>query len=164
MWDKICFIMMVGMGLSFGLQLAIGAVVLILLFVIVGFLQFCRRARDDHEATADAAGGVDEATLTSCPKVSYSEAAGPEAETCCAICLAEYEAADVLRRLRPCGHLFHVECVDRWLKWHGSCPFCRALLVGSECRNAVGTNAGRRRGNWAYGNTGAVAPLPQLVQ
>ncbi|XP_074580902.1 RING-H2 finger protein ATL80-like [Curcuma longa] len=154
---------MVVMGFSVALRLAIGAVVLILLFVIVGFLQFCRRARDDHEATAAtadaAAGGVDEATLTSCPKVAYSEAAGLETETC-AICLAEYEVADVLRRLPACGHVFHVECVDRWLRSHGSCPFCRALLVGSECRNADGTNAGRRRGNWAYVNTGAVAPLP----
>ncbi|KAG6497466.1 RING-H2 finger protein ATL70-like [Zingiber officinale] len=157
--------MTVMMGLSVGLRFAIGAVVLILLFVVVGFFQFCRRARDDREATApmegaDAAGGVDEATLTSFPKVAYSEAAGPETETCCAICLAEYEAADVLRRLPACGHLFHVECVDPWLRSHGSCPFCRALLVGSECRNAVGANTGRRRGNWAYVNTGAVAPLP----
>ena len=31
---------------------------------------------------------------------------------------------DHVRRL-PCMHLFHIECVDRWLTQSKRCPICR---------------------------------------
>jgi len=42
----------------------------------------------------------------------------------CTICLSEYEQSDHVRRL-PCMHLFHIECVDRWLIQSKRCPICR---------------------------------------
>merc|ERR1711916_41091 len=41
----------------------------------------------------------------------------------CVICLGEYEEGDDLRRL-GCGHNFHIECVDEWLKRNFTCPLC----------------------------------------
>ncbi|WOL17001.1 hypothetical protein Cni_G25789 [Canna indica] len=79
----------------------------------------------------EAAGGIDEATLMSFPKVAYSraklemEGKGVAGATCCSICLSDYKGDDVLRRLPDCGHLFHVSCVDPWLRSHRSCPVCR---------------------------------------
>ncbi|WOL05445.1 hypothetical protein Cni_G14174 [Canna indica] len=48
----------------------------------------------------------------------------------CAVCLCEFEAADEVRRMSGCQHVFHRQCVDRWLE-HGqhTCPLCRAPLV-----------------------------------
>jgi hypothetical protein len=42
----------------------------------------------------------------------------------CTICLCEYDQNDHVRRL-PCMHLFHIECVDKWLIQSKRCPICR---------------------------------------
>ncbi|XP_022723933.1 E3 ubiquitin-protein ligase At1g63170-like isoform X2 [Durio zibethinus] len=42
----------------------------------------------------------------------------------CCICLAKYADNDELREL-PCIHVFHVVCVDKWLKINASCPLCK---------------------------------------
>nr|XP_043613473.1 E3 ubiquitin-protein ligase MPSR1 [Erigeron canadensis] len=47
----------------------------------------------------------------------------------CVICMEEYKVGDVAKEM-PCQHKFHGECVDKWLKIHGTCPVCR-LKVGS---------------------------------
>ncbi|KAK4469882.1 hypothetical protein MN116_007389 [Schistosoma mekongi] len=43
----------------------------------------------------------------------------------CEICLIEYQNKDRLRHL-PCGHAFHLKCIDAWLKQSTTCPKCRA--------------------------------------
>ncbi|GAB4828347.1 hypothetical protein Ancab_035344 [Ancistrocladus abbreviatus] len=45
-------------------------------------------------------------------------------DAACCICLAGYVDDDELREL-PCSHLFHAECVDRWLRINASCPLCK---------------------------------------
>ena len=47
-----------------------------------------------------------------------------QVSTSCVICLENYQAKDRLRRL-PCFHMFHVACIDRWLKRSKLCPFCK---------------------------------------
>ncbi|KAJ0006676.1 hypothetical protein Pint_29918 [Pistacia integerrima] len=43
----------------------------------------------------------------------------------CCICLAKYADDDELREL-SCLHVFHVDCVDKWLKINASCPLCKS--------------------------------------
>ncbi|KAK4538645.1 hypothetical protein CDCA_CDCA19G4670 [Cyanidium caldarium] len=68
------------------------------------------------------------------------------AETVCSICLSELallaEAAvpdvvedavgragiDMVRQLRRCGHLFHVNCIDPWLATDCTCPLCKQAV------------------------------------
>ena len=45
------------------------------------------------------------------------------------MCLCNYDSDDVLIRL-PCEHLFHEDCVARWLSQDSSCPQCRFNLRG----------------------------------
>ncbi|KAI5665201.1 hypothetical protein M9H77_24524 [Catharanthus roseus] len=55
----------------------------------------------------------------------------PPAAGCdCSICLAEYESEDMVTRLPRCGHVFHVDCIRRWLDRNQfTCPLCRDLLL-----------------------------------
>uniref|UniRef100_A0A1A9WAL8 RING-type domain-containing protein n=1 Tax=Glossina brevipalpis TaxID=37001 RepID=A0A1A9WAL8_9MUSC len=44
----------------------------------------------------------------------------------CVVCLCDFTLQQVLRVL-PCGHIFHAQCVDRWLEMRRTCPICRTL-------------------------------------
>ncbi|PQP98735.1 hypothetical protein Pyn_40469 [Prunus yedoensis var. nudiflora] len=54
-------------------------------------------------------------------------------EAMCAICREEFEnGTNGNRRLHlPCSHIFHVNCIEKWLETcpsHRSCPLCRFPL------------------------------------
>lgn len=48
----------------------------------------------------------------------------------CVICLGLVQVGEMVRQLPACMHLFHVDCVDMWLRSHSTCPICRAVVVG----------------------------------
>jgi len=48
------------------------------------------------------------------PRHASQEGASEEPEVC-TVCFAELAEGDQVRRLQPCGHLFHKQCIDRWL-------------------------------------------------
>lgn len=49
-----------------------------------------------------------------------------EAGQRCLVCLCDFEAKEVARKLVKCNHLFHKECIDQWLTTgRNSCPLCR---------------------------------------
>lgn len=78
--------------------------------------------------------GLNEATLASYYKLLYSQAKLQHKDNdsqpfCCSICLGDYEDNDMLRLLPDCGHVFHLKCVDCWLRQHSTCPLCRKSLA-----------------------------------
>ncbi|XP_078433759.1 putative E3 ubiquitin-protein ligase RHA4A isoform X3 [Wolffia australiana] len=58
-------------------------------------------------------------------------------ETQCSVCLADYKSEECLKRIPPCGHTFHVDCIDGWLSAHASCPLCRVSLAGAPRSVAI---------------------------
>lgn len=51
----------------------------------------------------------------------------------CAVCLDDIFCDDEKFRVLPeCGHGFHEECLDRWLKCRRSCPLCRRTVAGDR--------------------------------
>lgn len=55
----------------------------------------------------------------------------------CSICLSEYEAGDILRQLPPCEHVFHLPCIDSWLRRNKTCPVCRNSLEPDDAFNPI---------------------------
>ncbi|KAL8051523.1 hypothetical protein ABFX02_06G152400 [Erythranthe guttata] len=144
-----------GFGYGLGLSLAVLAI-----FMIITYASYrCkrrhpttaattnhhhhRRSTDDDYDSSPAmdivvninqrvCGGLDEATISSYPRYTYSQikphksgGGGGGAAATCSICLADYKDSDLLRLLPQCCHLFHLKCVDPWLLLHPTCPVCR---------------------------------------
>ncbi|CAN6270736.1 unnamed protein product [Urochloa humidicola] len=84
----------------------------------------CIKARSEAMQAGDNGGGV-------CPADE------------CRVCLSRIRASEASRRL-PCRHVFHRDCVDRWLvSCKRTCPLCR-VYVADENRHPVAVkHAGR---------------------
>ncbi|KAL0710034.1 hypothetical protein Bca4012_017012 [Brassica carinata] len=87
--------------------------------------------------------GLDSSVISSIPLFVYEddEKEDEEEEEECVICLGLWEVGDFGRKLRYCGHGFHVECIDMWLSSHSTCPLCRspvlALSVQENLKPAI---------------------------
>uniref|UniRef100_A0A452ZBY1 RING-type E3 ubiquitin transferase n=1 Tax=Aegilops tauschii subsp. strangulata TaxID=200361 RepID=A0A452ZBY1_AEGTS len=113
-----------------------------------------RRARRDadREASSSSAAaspvpGLDADAINGLPVTLYSPPAssparspsrqkgdgGDEEQAAaaveCSICISALVPGDKVKALPPCGHCFHPECVDAWLRSQPSCPLCRTLLL-----------------------------------
>jgi hypothetical protein len=44
----------------------------------------------------------------------------------CTICLLDYK--EETKKATECNHIFHQECIDRWLETNNTCPLCRHVL------------------------------------
>ncbi|KAK0425137.1 hypothetical protein QR680_009053 [Steinernema hermaphroditum] len=66
-------------------------------------------------------------------KVAFVKAEGvpEEEEERCTVCLMSFESGEELRSLQ-CSHLFHVDCIDRWLIYNKTCPVCRLEIDNTK--------------------------------
>lgn len=58
----------------------------------------------------------------------------PSENTECSICACGFEMTQIWRKL-ICGHVFHAECIDKWICDHDTCPTCRNNF--SEAKNII---------------------------
>lgn len=132
-------------GFGYGIGVSLGLLILITTILLASY--YCtrtglsttaviqRNANRSPQPPEEAAVvdiGLDQETITSYPKLLYSEAKlqkNDSTASCCSICLADYKNSDVLRLLPDCGHLFHLKCVDPWLRLHPTCPVCRTSPI-----------------------------------
>ncbi|XVF68483.1 hypothetical protein PTKIN_Ptkin11bG0006400 [Pterospermum kingtungense] len=75
--------------------------------------------------------GLDPSAISSIPLFVYKLGKHKHGLEC-VICLSPFEDDDVGRNLPKCGHGFHVECIDKWLHFHSSCPICRAPVLSND--------------------------------
>jgi hypothetical protein len=91
-------------------------------------------------------------------RVPWQDTQGAEEEAedfseSCAVCLAEFDNGDVMRRL-PCKHLFHMNCIDKWLQKNKRCPLCMHAI--DEAKPAIEELAALRRRTRACTHAGEV--------
>ncbi|PON97153.1 43kDa postsynaptic protein [Trema orientale] len=76
----------------------------------------------------------------------------------CAVCLSHLSRSDEVRELRNCRHVFHRECLDRWLDHdhhhhqdphRKSCPLCRAPFLTQAQSQSLSLAAARSQPSWA---------------
>lgn len=51
----------------------------------------------------------------------------------CPICLHDFELGQHISETKACGHVFHGDCIKRWLASNNNhatcCPYCRADII-----------------------------------
>lgn len=65
------------------------------------------------------------------PAVRYKKVAMRRRETApeCAVCLSEFSGDESVRDLK-CKHVFHKDCLDKWmLQCRSTCPLCRTKVL-----------------------------------
>nr|GMD24937.1 E3 ubiquitin-protein ligase RING1-like [Ipomoea batatas] len=53
---------------------------------------------------------------------------GGDASGLCSVCMDGFEEG-VGGKQVPCGHVFHENCIVKWLPIHSSCPLCRFQIL-----------------------------------
>lgn len=56
---------------------------------------------------------------------------GPPFETC-SICQTDINSNVQATQIRVCGHKYHKNCLEQWIRTHSSCPMCRAYIYGTN--------------------------------
>lgn len=133
---------------AFSFVLSLFVILFIVLFVFVvlfrAFVTVVGSRRGEHdsgepdEATRRAQlqgqkrNGLDQSAIDAIPIVTLDEkqvnSLSCESHLVCAVCLADYQVGEVAKKLPPCSHQFHAECIDAWLLAHSTCPICRVSL------------------------------------
>lgn len=74
--------------------------------------------------------GLDDAQIKSIAVFSYKkgDAFFSTTVTDCSVCLSEFQDDESVRLLPMCNHVFHLPCIDTWLKSNSSCPLCRSSV------------------------------------
>lgn len=86
--------------------------------------------------------GLDEATINSLPTFLHTSltcsspgggrgggGAGLVREVSeCPICLGLFEENERMKVIPKCMHVYHLECLDKWLQSHANCPLCRSTI------------------------------------
>ncbi|XP_055817844.1 RING-H2 finger protein ATL78-like [Solanum dulcamara] len=74
--------------------------------------------------------GIKKKALKTFPIITFStELKHPGLDSECVICLSEFRTGEKIKILPKCNHGFHVNCIDKWLNSHSSCPTCRNCLI-----------------------------------
>lgn len=82
--------------------------------------------------------GLDDAAINALGSYAHRGADRPSAD--CSVCLGEVIDGEIVRLLPKCGHVFHVDCVDTWLRCNVSCPLCRAAVADAAAVDDADAN------------------------
>ncbi|WMV23372.1 hypothetical protein MTR67_016757 [Solanum verrucosum] len=132
-----------GKNYGYGIGFSLGVLILFSVMAYASYLCIQSRSRNNSSSSSSHGSstivgdelvfvqqGIDEEILRNYPKLLYSQDNNNNIDddivaSGCSICLGDYKDNDMLRLLSNCGHIFHVKCIDPWLRLHPTCPICR---------------------------------------
>ena len=62
----------------------------------------------------------------------------------CSICLLKYRGSDIIKEF-PCNHIYHKDCILKWLKKSNICPLCKYDIT--EDVNSIELNKNNNSNN-----------------
>lgn len=68
-------------------------------------------------------------------KGEFKEEFAEFGENTCCICFEDYEKLKVIRKVGGCGHIFHSECLEKWIinkLKEPKCPLCNLNIIIDE--------------------------------
>ena len=83
-------------------------------------------ALDDYLREMDIPASCEETSINK-SETSGSTSCPGEGKEMCSICMSTFEEGEMVRLL-PCQHLYHAECVDKWLFQKNVCPLCQQVI------------------------------------
>ncbi|KAJ4908049.1 RING/U-box superfamily protein [Raphanus sativus] len=134
----------------------------LLITVLRWIFSFILRYRS--RSTSSAPSISSQAIKESLSVTTFSERYPESISDTCAVCLGDLEDGDEVRELRNCSHVFHRECIDRWLDYecdddinnegeednHRTCPLCRTpLLAANTSSSCCGEWPAKNEPSWA---------------
>ncbi|XXG57422.1 hypothetical protein AAC387_Pa03g4575 [Persea americana] len=130
---------------SIAVVIGILSILFSLTFLLLMYAKFCHSTHSDvfnHDPdllhhnglprSRSRFSGIDKTVIESLPFFRFSSLKGSRQGLECSVCLSKFEDSEVLRLLPKCKHAFHIDCVDRWLESHSSCPLCRQKLDADD--------------------------------
>ncbi|XWS26803.1 hypothetical protein CRYUN_Cryun26dG0061600 [Craigia yunnanensis] len=125
---------------SLAVVIGILCVMFALTFFLLVYAKFCHRGATVHgnhhpgilHRTRSRFSGIDQKVIESLPFFKFSSLKGSKQGLECAVCLSKFEDIEILRLLPKCKHAFHIDCIDRWLEKHSSCPLCRQKVNAED--------------------------------
>ena len=106
---------------TFLAKLYLGSVVFMGIFLFLVTLCCCTDLIMNYVENYSNASPLNERLIK--PKVEPYTKENPE--EVCSICLEDFEEAQMVASLQKCHHLFHEECLLKWLDVRQICPLCR---------------------------------------
>ncbi|KAL0394079.1 UNVERIFIED_CONTAM: E3 ubiquitin-protein ligase ATL42 [Sesamum latifolium] len=138
---------------SMAVVLVVLSIMFCITFLIVAYAKFCQRIEPYHANEVQEPGGIvrsrsrfsgiDRTVIESLPFFRFSSLRGSKEGLECAVCLSRFEDAEILRLLPRCRHAFHMNCIDKWLENHSSCPLCRYKFDVGDLKSLAYTNSFR---------------------
>lgn len=118
---------------SKGVVIAVLTVMFSISFLLLAYVKFCRSSPLEFgdinlqglTPSGSRYSGIDKQVIEALPFFKFSSLKGSKEGLECAVCLSKFEDSEVLRLLPKCKHGFHMNCIDKWLERHSSCPLCR---------------------------------------
>ncbi|AQL03769.1 Putative RING zinc finger domain superfamily protein [Zea mays] len=134
------------LAISLAVSLLFVSAAIVLVTATTVFMLCCRRRRDGpgpelesgHRVTGAAVSAIDAEAIRPLPAAettlrafSYAPQDGEHGGSAleCAVCLGAVKEGEMVRQLAACMHVYHVECIDRWLVAHHTCPVCRSIAA-----------------------------------